>query len=104
MDDDDVRVLAKERGQLVLDRILCGVVLFNFDIIRDNVDDIVRVEEVEIIKAMRFVWERMKIIIEPSSAVPVAALIEGIVDIQGKTAAVILTGGNVDLDCMPWSI
>jgi threonine dehydratase len=87
----------------IADGLRASIGPINFELIRENVDDIVRVEEVDIIAAMRFVWERMKIIIEPSSAVPVAALIEGIVDIKGKTVAVILTGGNVDLDCLPWS-
>ena len=86
----------------IADGLRASIGPINFELIRENVDDIVRVEEVDIINAMRFIWERMKIIIEPSSAVPVAALIEGIVDIRDKTAAVILTGGNVDLDCLPW--
>ncbi len=86
----------------IADGLRASIGVINFELILENVDDVVRVEEVDIVKAMRFVWERMKIIIEPSSAVPIAALIEGIVDIKGKTAAVILTGGNVDLDSLPW--
>ncbi|MGB5623242.1 MAG: pyridoxal-phosphate dependent enzyme [Gammaproteobacteria bacterium] len=74
----------------------------NFGIIRKLVDDIVTVEEVEIVSAMRLIWERMKILIEPSAAVPVAALIKGAVDIRGRTVGVILSGGNMDLNRLPW--
>ena len=73
-----------------------------FPIIQRLVSDIVRVEEEEIIHTMRLVWERMKIIIEPSSAVPVAALLSGRLPVAGKTVGVILSGGNVDLDRLPW--
>ncbi|MBE0638793.1 MAG: pyridoxal-phosphate dependent enzyme [Bacteroidales bacterium] len=73
-----------------------------FPIISQYVESIVTVSEVAIIEAMKLVWERMKIIIEPSSAVPVAALIEKKIDVQGKHAGIILSGGNVDLDELPW--
>jgi len=74
----------------------------NFGIIRELVDDIVTVEEAEIVSAMRLIWGRMKILIEPSAAVPVAALIKGAVDIRGRTVGVILSGGNMDLNQLPW--
>ena len=73
-----------------------------FAVIRDEADGIVRVSEEAIISAMRFVWEHMKIIIEPSSAVVVAALRERLVEVKGRRVGAILTGGNVDLDCLPW--
>jgi threonine dehydratase len=62
----------------------------------------VTVSEQGIVDAMRLVWERMKIIIEPSSAVPVAALFEDKLDAQGQRIGIILSGGNVDLDRLPW--
>lgn len=75
-----------------------------FATIREHVDDIVTVSEEAIIAAMRLVWERMKIVIEPSCAVPVAALLDGRVPaIAGRRVGIILTGGNVDLDALPWS-
>ena len=67
-----------------------------FAIIRTHVDDIVCVEEADIIAAMRFVWERMKLVVEPSAAVAVAALLAGLV--PGKRIGIVLSGGNVDLD------
>ena len=73
-----------------------------FSCIQEHVDDIVTVTEQEIIDAMRFIWERMKIIIEPSCAVPVAAVFNGKVDIQNKRAGIIISGGNMDLDTLPW--
>ncbi|KAA3619922.1 MAG: pyridoxal-phosphate dependent enzyme [Calditrichaeota bacterium] len=73
-----------------------------FACIREFVDDIVTVDENEIIEAMRFVWERMKIIIEPSSAVPVAAAIKQKIPCEGKRIGIIISGGNVDLSQLPW--
>ena len=58
--------------------------------------------EEAIVAAMRMTWERMKMLIEPSSAVPLAAMIEGALAVRGKRVGVILTGGNVDLDRLPW--
>jgi len=74
----------------------------NFPIIQAGVHDIVTVTEQGIIRAMRLVWERMKLIIEPSAAVPVAALFEHREVFQGKRVGVILSGGNVNLDELPW--
>lgn len=75
---------------------------FTFPIILEHVESIVTVPEESIIRAMRLVWERMKILIETSSAVPVAALMDGKIDVKGKKVGVILSGGNVDLDHLPW--
>jgi len=74
----------------------------NFPIIRKFVSKIIRVEESEIIAAMRLVWERMKIIIEPSSAVAVAALFRNKSEFRNRTIGVILSGGNADLDHLPF--
>lgn len=70
-----------------------------FSIIQNNVDEIITVSEESIKKAMRLVWERMKIIIEPSSAVPLAALLEDKKIIQkNKKIGIIISGGNVDFE------
>ncbi|TLP72926.1 pyridoxal-phosphate dependent enzyme [Maribacter sp. ACAM166] len=78
----------------------------NFPIIKELVSDIIRVKEEEIIAAMRLVWERMKIIIEPSSAVTVAAVIrqskENSKILQNKNVGIIISGGNVDLAKLPF--
>ncbi|MFW6248860.1 MAG: pyridoxal-phosphate dependent enzyme, partial [Bacteroidota bacterium] len=74
----------------------------NFPIIQKYVNEIIRVEEVEIIEAMKWVWERMKIIIEPSSAVPVAAIWKENNYFKGKKTGIIISGGNVELDKLPF--
>lgn len=73
-----------------------------FRIMKEKLDDLVTVPESSIIREMRTVWERMKIIIEPSCAVPVAACMDQKFDIKGKKVGIILTGGNVDLEKLPW--
>ncbi|MEI6437028.1 MAG: pyridoxal-phosphate dependent enzyme [Bacteroidota bacterium] len=73
-----------------------------FPIILKYVHSVVTVREESIVKAMRFLWERMKIIVEPSSAVPFAAIMEGKIEIAGKKTGIIISGGNVDLDALPW--
>ena len=67
-------------------------------------DDIVTVSEDAIISAMCTIWETMKIIVEPSAAVPYAAVMDNKIDIAGKRVGIILTGGNVDLDALPWNL
>ena len=73
-----------------------------FPIIQQYVDRIIRVTEEEIVKAMRLIWERMKIIIEPSSAVAVAALIREKQSFKNKKIGIIISGGNVDLNNLPF--
>jgi len=69
-----------------------------FNFIEKYVDGILTVSELEIIKAMRFLWERMKIIVEPSGAVPLAALFSSKIDIRNKKVGLIISGGNIDLN------
>jgi len=74
----------------------------NFPIIKEQVDRIILVEEDEIIKAMQLVWERMKIIIEPSSAVAFAALLKEKEKFKNKAVGIIISGGNVDVTNLPF--
>lgn len=72
--------------------------------IRRYVDDITTVSEADIVRAMREVWEVLKIVIEPSAAVPYAALLADLpAALRGRRLGVILTGGNLDLEHLPWS-
>lgn len=73
-----------------------------YEIIKKHVSDIFLVNDREIIAAMRLIWERMKIIIEPSCAVPLAAIIRNKPMFEGKRIGVVLTGGNVDLERLPF--
>jgi len=86
----------------IADGLLTSLGERNFAIILNKVNDIVTVSEGAIIKAMRMIWERMKIIIEPSSAVPLAAILEKKVDVQNKKVGIILSGGNLDLGKLPF--
>lgn len=88
--------------QTIADGLLTSLGERNFAIIMDNVDDIVTVSEEKIIEAMRLIWERMKIVVEPSSAVSLAAILDNKVDIQGKKVGIILSGGNLDLGSLPF--
>ena len=74
----------------------------NFPIIQKFVSKIIRVEESEIIEAMKFIWERMKIVIEPSSAVAVAAMFRNLSEFKNRKVGVILSGGNVDVTNLPF--
>lgn len=73
-----------------------------FPIIARHVSDIVRVSEEAIVEAMRLTWQRTKLIVEASAAVPLAALLEGTVDVRDARVGIIISGGNVDLDALPW--
>lgn len=74
----------------------------NFPIINEKVDEIITVSENEIIDAMRMVWERMKIIVEPSCSITLAAILKRKDVIKGKKIGLIMSGGNVDLSQLPW--
>jgi len=102
-----------EKSDTIADGLRAGLAPRTFAILQRNVDGIVLVGEEEIISAMKMVWERMKILVEPSSAVPVAPLLR-----RGGLAAlglparkpgdvprigIILSGGNVDLAALPFS-
>lgn len=70
--------------------------------LRAHVEAIGTCSEDAIVRAMRLIWERMKLVIEPSSAVPLACLLEGTLPLRGARVGVLLSGGNVDLDRLPW--
>lgn len=87
----------------IADGLLTALGNKNFIILRALVDDVVTVSEQSIVEAMRLVWQTLKIIIEPSSAVPLAALMERKITMPANArVGIILTGGNVDLDGLPW--
>src|SRR5213080_1842061 len=111
------RLIRTEKKFTIADGLRTNVGASNFPIIQRYVDDIVTVSEDAIITGMRTIWETMKIIIEPSAAVPYAAIMErqpsiaaatygsaSKIDISGKRVGIILTGGNVDLDALPWNL
>lgn len=106
--DDGARSLAsgvrvtEQVPQSICDGLLTVLADRTFNIIRDNVDGIGVASEANVIRAMRLTWEYAKIICEASCCPPLAAILEGTLDVKGKKVGIILTGGNVDLDKLPW--
>jgi threonine dehydratase len=96
------RIIPSENPDTMADGLRTSLGDLTFPIIRRYVKEIVTVSEEGIVKAMRSVWERMKIIIEPSAAVPLAALLTKRTEISGNRIGIILSGGNVDLANLPW--
>ena len=106
--DDAARSLAagsiqpSENPRTVCDGLLTSLGEKTFAVIRQHVTAIWTVDDPATIAAMRLIWERMKIIVEPSSAVCLAALLQHPEQVRGKRVGVVLSGGNVDLDRLPW--
>jgi threonine dehydratase len=98
----DGRLHPQPSGSTIADGLRTGLSERTFSIIRRRVAAVVTVSEGSIVAAMRMIWERMKILIEPSAAVPFAAIVEKKLDTRGKRVGIILSGGNVDLDELPW--
>jgi threonine dehydratase len=68
-----------------------------FPLVRQHVDDMVTLSDDDLVRAMRFVWERMKLVVEPTGVLGLAAALSGRVDVRGRRVGVVLSGGNVDL-------
>ncbi|MCH8556588.1 MAG: pyridoxal-phosphate dependent enzyme [Balneolia bacterium] len=96
------KLIPSEKPNTIADGLRTSLGPITFSIISRQVDDIITVSETQILKSMRDVWERMKIIIEPSCSVPLAAVETRPELFRDKKVGIILTGGNVDLDKLPW--
>lgn len=90
--------IEKSQANTIADGLLTNLSEKTFAIIREHVQEILTTNDKEIIDAMRLIWERMKIIVEPSCAVPLAALLKNKDKFNGKRVGIILSGGNVDLE------
>lgn len=86
----------------IADGLLTSLGELTFPIIRQRVERVVTVSEAGIVGAMKYLWERVKIVVEPSAAAALAVLWEGKIDLRGLRVGVILSGGNVDLEKLPW--
>ncbi|MFN8382708.1 MAG: pyridoxal-phosphate dependent enzyme [Anaerolineales bacterium] len=95
-------IIPSVNPKTIADGLLTSLGSLTFPIIQKNVEQIVTVSEAGIIASMKFVWERAKIIIEPSSAVAIGVLWEKKIDLRGLKVGVIISGGNVDLKKLPW--
>ena len=98
----EARFIPSENPRTIADGLLTSLGTLTYPIIMNHVDAIATVSEEGIIRAMKLIWERMKIVIEPSSAVPLGAILENKIDVKGKKVGIILSGGNIDLDKLPW--
>jgi len=96
------RIVPSLDPQTVADGLRTCLGELTFAILRGRVEGILTAEEHEIVAAMRLVWERMKLVVEPSAAVPLAALLAHRDRLAGLRVGIILSGGNVDLDRLPW--
>ncbi len=107
--DDAAQSLAQGRRvtdvvpQTLADGLRATIGERNFAIIRRDVEAIWTVSEEAIVQAMRLAWERLKLVIEPASAVAIAAVLDRRDSLRGLRVGVIITGGNADLDALPWS-
>lgn len=95
-------IVPQTNPQTIADGLLTSLGDKTFPIIKEHVEKIIRVEEKEIIAAMRLIWERMKLIVEPSSAVALAALLKEKKKYKGQKIGIILSGGNVELSKLPF--
>lgn len=96
------RIIADDAPETVADGLKVPLKELTWHFVANRVTDILTVSEQEIVDAMKLVWKRMKIVIEPSSAVAVAAVLKHTDTFAGRRVGVIVTGGNVDLDRLPW--
>lgn len=107
--DDAARSLAAGRiipsvdPVTVADGLLTSLGELTFAVIREKVEAIWTVEDPEIVVAMRLIWERMKIVVEPSAAVCLGAVLGHRADVDGLRIGIVLSGGNVDLQRLPWN-
>ena len=97
-------IIPSVNPKTVADGLLTSLGKITFPIIQERVEQIITVSESAIIESMKFVWERAKIVIEPSAAVAIGVLWERKIDLSGLKVGVILSGGNVDLEKLPWQL
>ncbi|MEE2863713.1 MAG: pyridoxal-phosphate dependent enzyme, partial [Pseudomonadota bacterium] len=97
-------IIADDAPETVADGLKVPLKELTWHFVSNHVSDILTASEQEIVDAMRLIWARMKIVMEPSSAVPLATILKNRDVFAGKRVGIIITGGNVDLGKLPWSI
>lgn len=96
-------IIADDAPETVADGLKVPLKDLTWHFVRSHVTDILTASEQEIVDAMKLIWKRMKIVVEPSSAVPLATILKNKEIFSGKRVGVVVTGGNVDLDKLPWT-
>ena len=95
-------IIADDAPDTVADGLKVPLKDLTWHFVKNHVSDVFTATEEEIIEAMKLTWKRMKIVMEPSSAVPLATILANPAVFKGRRVGVIITGGNVDLDKLPW--
>ncbi|MCF8511304.1 MAG: pyridoxal-phosphate dependent enzyme [Rhodobacteraceae bacterium] len=95
-------IIADDAPETVADGLKVPLKELTWHFVQRHVSDILTAEEDEIVEAMKLIWKRMKLVVEPSSAVPLAVILKNRALFRGKRIGLIVTGGNVDLDKLPW--
>ena len=95
-------IIADDSPETVADGLKVPLKDLTWHFVSNHVSDILTATEEEIVDAMKLIWQRMKIVMEPSSAVPLATILKNRERFAGKRVGIIITGGNVDLDKLPW--
>ena len=96
------KIVPNETINTICDGLRAQIGGLTFPVISNLVDDIITVTEEEIIDSMRMIWERLKMIVEPSSSITLGAVLKNKDKFNGKKVGLIISGGNVDLDHLPW--
>ncbi len=96
------RIIADDAPETIADGLKVPLKENTWHFVSNFVTDILTASEDEIVEAMKLTWKRMKIVMEPSCAVPLATILKNPETFRGKRVGVIVTGGNVDLDALPW--
>ena len=97
------KIIADDAPVTVADGLKVPLKELTWHFVSNHVVDILTATEQEIIDAMKLIWKRMKIVVEPSSAVPLAVILKNKEIFAGQRVGIIVTGGNVDLDKLPWN-
>ncbi|MBK6794425.1 MAG: pyridoxal-phosphate dependent enzyme [Anaerolineales bacterium] len=96
------KIIPSQNPKTIADGLLTSLGVLTYPVIKERVEQVVTVSEAGIVDSMKFIWERAKIVIEPSAATVIAVLWERKIDLSGLKVGVILSGGNVDLEKLPW--
>jgi threonine dehydratase len=96
-------IVPSENPNTICDGLLTSLGKLNYEIIKNNVDEILLANDNEIISAMKLIYERLKIVVEPSCSVPLAVILKNKEKFSGKRVGLILSGGNIDLAKLPFT-
>ena len=95
-------IIADDAPKTIADGLLVPLKNNTWHFVKDHVTDILTASDAEIVDAMKLIWKHLRIVMEPSSAVPMATILKNPETFKGKRVGIIITGGNVDLDKLPW--